>query len=160
MATAGNNCRVEKHSSRQSFWLGLSLIALAFTAGAALTWRRWPDLIIDFGPQLYMPWQIAKGAVLYRDLFYLAGGPLSQYFHAALFKLFGVSFLTIIVSNLAVTAAMLLLIYHQFRNATDTFTATAITLALLADRLIAGESAATGRKTRKPTKLSELRFVA
>ena len=38
--------------------------------------------------------------------------------------------------------------------------ATAITLEVLADRLKAGESAATGRKTRKPTTLSELRFVA
>ena len=38
--------------------------------------------------------------------------------------------------------------------------ATAITLEVLADRLNAGESALTSRKTRKPTKLSELRFVA
>lgn len=38
--------------------------------------------------------------------------------------------------------------------------ATAITLEVLADRLNAGESAATGRKTRKPATLSELRFVA
>jgi hypothetical protein len=38
--------------------------------------------------------------------------------------------------------------------------ATAITLEVLADRLKAGESAATGRKTGKPTTLSELHFVA
>ena len=38
--------------------------------------------------------------------------------------------------------------------------ATAITLEVLADRLKAGESAVTGRKTRKPATLSELTFVA
>ena len=38
--------------------------------------------------------------------------------------------------------------------------ATAIALEVLADRLNAGESAATGRKTRKTATLSELRFVA
>ncbi len=38
--------------------------------------------------------------------------------------------------------------------------ATAITIEVLADHLKAGESATTGRKTRKPTTLSELHFVA
>ncbi len=38
--------------------------------------------------------------------------------------------------------------------------AKAIALEVLADRLNAGESAATGRKTRKPTTFSELHFVA
>jgi hypothetical protein len=38
--------------------------------------------------------------------------------------------------------------------------AKAIALEVLADRLNAGESAATGRKTRRPTTFSELHFVA
>lgn len=38
--------------------------------------------------------------------------------------------------------------------------AKAIALEVLADRLKAGESAATGRKTRKPSTFSELHFVA
>jgi hypothetical protein len=108
------------------------VVAAVFLTGAALTWRRWPDLIIDFGPQLYMPWRIAEGAVLYRDLFYFSGGPLSQYFHAALFKQFGASFLTIIVSNLAIAAAMLAVIYRQFSRATNAFAGTAIALAVVA----------------------------
>lgn len=132
MASPLDHRRAVRISARQSFWLGLAIIALAFVTGAVLTWRRWPDLIIDFGLQLYLPWQIANGAVLYRDLYYLAGGPLSQYFHAALFKIFGVSFLTLIVSNLTITSAMLVVIYNRFRAATDTFTGTAITLAVVA----------------------------
>ena len=69
-------------------------MTLAFVSVAALTWRKWPDLINDFGIQLYIPWRLENGAVLYRDLYYLAGGPLSQYYHAALFKIFAASFLT------------------------------------------------------------------
>ena len=68
-----------------AFWTGLVVLALLFAAGAVLTWRKWPDLIVDFGQQLYIPWRISAGAVLYRDLFYMAGGPLSQYYHALLF---------------------------------------------------------------------------
>jgi hypothetical protein len=125
------NGHAENFPVRHSFWLGLALVAIAFVSGAGLTWRKWPDLINDFGIQLYIPWRLANGAVLYRDLFYLAGGPLSQYYHAALFKMFGVSFLTLIISNLTIVAAMLLLIYRQFRLASDTLTATAIALAII-----------------------------
>jgi hypothetical protein len=124
-------CRAENFPARHSFWIGLALVTLAFVSGAALTWRKWPDLINDFGLQLYIPWRLENGAVLYRDLYYLAGGPLSQYYHAALFKMFGASFFTLIVSNLIIVAAMLLLIYRQFRLASDTLTATAIALAII-----------------------------
>ena len=130
MARAETHCQSLDNSARGCFWLGLAVLSLAFAAGAALTWRRWPDLIIDFGPQLYMPWQIADGRVLYRDLYYFSGGPLSQYYHAALFKIFGASFLAVIVSNLTVAAALVGVVYHQFRAATDTFTGTVIALTV------------------------------
>lgn len=123
---------VGKNSPPIFFWPGLIIVAAALAAGAALTWRRWPDLIIDFGPQLYMPWRITAGAVLYRDLYYFSGGPLSQYFHAALFQCFGVSFLTLIVSNLIITSAMLAVVYQQFSKAADALTSTAIALAIVA----------------------------
>jgi len=128
---AVQNRRVENFFTRHSFWIGLGVIGLACVAGAMLTWRKWPDLIIDFVQQLYLPWRLANGAMLYRDQFYMAGGPLSQYYHAGLFKIFGTSFLTLIISNLAITAAMLLVIYQRFRRAADTLTATFIALAVV-----------------------------
>ena len=81
--------------------------------------------------QLYIPWRICQGAVLYRDLHYLAGGPFSQYFNALLFKIFGVSFRTLIFANLAITAALLVLIYRRFLAATDRWTATTICLGIV-----------------------------
>lgn len=122
--------RAEKFPARLSFWLGLAAVGIVFVLCAAFTWRRWPDLVVDFGAQLYMPWRLAEGAVLYRDLFYLAGGPLSQYFHALLFKIFGVSFLAVIISNLMIAAAMLAVIYTQFSRSFGPLTGTAVAAAV------------------------------
>lgn len=114
-----------------SKWAGLAVVAVAFVVAAAVSWRKWPDVIIDFGMQLYIPWRICHGAVLYRDLHYLAGGPFSQYFNALLFKIFGVSFRTLIFTDIAITAALLVLIYRRFLAATDRWTATTICLGIV-----------------------------
>ena len=98
---------------------------------AVISWRKWADIVVDFGTQLYIPWRLSEGDVLYRDVMYLPGGPFSQYFNALLFKIFGVSFQTLIFANLAITAGMLALIYRQFLAATDRWTATTIGLAIV-----------------------------
>jgi hypothetical protein len=112
-------------------WAGLTIVAVAFVVLATVTWRKWPNVLIDFGLQLYLPWRIDQGAVLYRDLHYLSGGPFSQYFNALLFKIFGVSFRTLIFANLAITAALLVLIYRRFLAAADRWTATTICLGIV-----------------------------
>jgi hypothetical protein len=107
------------------------VIGAVFASLTFKTWRKWPDLVVDFGAQLYMPWQISTGAVLYRDVHYLAGGPLSQYYHALLFKIFGVSFLTLVVSNLAVLALLVAVIYLCFYRCSDQLTAITACVAVL-----------------------------
>jgi hypothetical protein len=126
-----NAAREESNLSRRSSLLGLGVVAVAFILTAALTWRKWPDVLVDFGTQLYIPWRILNGAVLYRDLFYFAGGPFSQYFNALLFKIFGVSFSTFIAANLFLTAAMIFVIYRRFLAAADVWTATLICLSIV-----------------------------
>src|SRR3989337_197721 len=76
-------------------WLGPALLVVAFVALAWWSWRKWPDLQYDFGNQLYLPWRLSEGQVLYADIDYKEG-PLSQYLNALLFLLFGVSFTTLI----------------------------------------------------------------
>ncbi len=110
---------------------GLAIVAAVFAVGAALTWGKWPDPIVDFGAQLYMPWRISTGAVLYRDLFYIGGGPFSQYFNALLFKIFGASFLTLALANMIFVGATLVLIYRRFLAATNMFTATTVCLGIV-----------------------------
>jgi hypothetical protein len=123
--------RAENFLARHSFWIGLAVVAVAFIFAAALTWRKWPDILVDFGLQLYMPWRISHGAVLYRDIYFFAGGPLSQYYNALLFKIFGTSFSILIISNLIAVAAMLLLVYRRFLAAADALTATTICLGIV-----------------------------
>jgi len=129
--TQGQNAHDRQPSHPiSSEWVGLLIGILSYGVGAWLTWRKWPDLLVDFGEQLYLPWRISAGSVLYRDVMYLTGGPLSQYYHAALFKMFDVSFLTLIVSNLAIGLGLLVLVYRRFLACSDALTATTICLGL------------------------------
>jgi hypothetical protein len=106
-------------------------LCLLFALAATLTWRKWPDLLVDFGAQLYIPWRISQGAVLYRDINYLPGGPLSQYFNALLFKAFSPTLTTLVFANLASLAAVVGCIYSAFRRASDSWTATLVSAAVL-----------------------------
>lgn len=75
------------------------VVALAFAALTFVSWRRWPDLLIDYGRELYVPWQMSLGKVLYVDIAYF-NGPLSSYYHALLFGIYGVSMTVLIASSL------------------------------------------------------------
>src|SRR5229473_4248814 len=55
---------------------------------AWLTWGHWGDIQIDCGRELYVPVQILRGKLLYRDLWY-PYGPLEPYLAAALLWVFG-----------------------------------------------------------------------
>ena len=117
--------------SHLRFGLGGAAVALCFAVLTVQTWRKWGDMLVDFGVQLYLPWKLSTGAVLYRDVSYLTGGPLSQYYHAWLFRVFGVSLLTIVVSNLVILLLLVALIYWCFRRISDAWTATVAGVALL-----------------------------
>jgi len=112
----------DSETRREFVFAGLVLGAVLI-AIAAMTWQKWPDLLVDFGVQLYIPWQLAKGAVLYRDIAYLTGGPLSQYFDAAVFRIFGASVLTLVLVNLALLVALLAMVYWSFHRAAGQVTA-------------------------------------
>ena len=118
-------------AARRGAWLGLGVVGFVFLMGAAVSWRKWPDILIDFGLQLYLPWKLSTGSVLYKDVAYLPGGPLSQYFNAGLFRVFGVSLLTLVVSNLLITAGLVVLVYRRFLRAADAMTATMICLGIV-----------------------------
>ncbi len=91
-------------------WLGPALIAASGLAMLIWTWRAWPDVLVDFGRELYVPWRLAEGAVLYRDLAYL-NGPLSPYWNSLWFRVAGPSFLTLACANLVALLALTALLY-------------------------------------------------
>jgi len=91
-------------------WPRLAGPAILIAAGllmASISWLKWPDLLIDFGEQVYLAWQISEGKVIYKDLAYLYG-PFSGYLHGLIFKLFGPGILTLAIFNMALVAALAL----------------------------------------------------
>jgi hypothetical protein len=80
------------------------------------SWRKWIDPMIDFGRELYLPWRISHGAVLYRDVDDIYG-PLSKYFNAALFSLFGPGFIVLVIANLLIFLVILAATYPLLRRA-------------------------------------------
>lgn len=64
------------------------LYALLAAFALRASWLTWPDAFVDFSRELYLPWRVACGEVLYRDLAYYFG-PLSVHVNAALFALVG-----------------------------------------------------------------------
>jgi hypothetical protein len=97
-------------------WLGGACLGILTVFFLATSWRKWPDALIDFGPELYVPWRITQGSLLYRDLDNNYG-PLSQYLNAALFRIFGTSMTVLVAANIVVFAGILTVIYVLFRRA-------------------------------------------
>jgi len=111
-------------------WAGPSLIVIVFCVLALWSWRKWPDLLVDFGQQLYIPWQLASGKILYKDIIILHG-PLSQYFNALWFKVFGPSLTVLIFVNFAILAGITVVLYKSVHRFADSLTATVVCLVLL-----------------------------
>ena len=91
-------------SHRAGHFAGPVVIALAALIMLAWSWGTWPDPLVDFGAQLYVPWQLSTGHTLYRDIAYY-NGPLSSYFNAMMFRCFGVGLNTLVWVNLLIVAA-------------------------------------------------------
>ena len=81
----------------------------------ALTWNRWVELLVDFGRELYVPWRITQGDVLYRDIAYFSG-PLSPHVNALWFWLFGPGVRNVLILNFLVLAAFTWLAYRILRR--------------------------------------------
>jgi len=112
---------------RSDLW-GFPLILILGLVMATISWQKWADLIVDYGQQLYLPWQLSEGKVLYRDMDYLFG-PFSTYLHALLFKIFEPGIMILVWFNLGVVIALSFLIYLLFKYFSDSLTATLATLA-------------------------------
>ncbi|MFQ5890192.1 MAG: glycosyltransferase family 39 protein [Gemmatimonadota bacterium] len=107
------------------------LLALVFVVLVVWTWRRSGDPVIDFGRELYTPWQLASGRVLYRDVASLFG-PLSQYLNSLWFRIFGTSVTTLLFANLALIAVITWLLLEVVGAMAGRFTAVLACLVFLA----------------------------
>src|SRR5450755_3863178 len=114
----------------EAFGIAVLILLLAFFLSSS--WRKWPDPLIDFGRELYLPWRISHGALLYRDI---EGhyGPLSQYFNGALFAIFGPGLMVLVTANLVIFVGILAFLYLLCRRAwrgSGAFAAAAIFISI------------------------------
>jgi Dolichyl-phosphate-mannose-protein mannosyltransferase len=128
--------KTDEEAMRPRRWCPVSrwgLPAALIALGASLlafTWGTWPDPIVDFGRELYVPWRLSQGAVLYRDVSWF-NGPLSPYLNSLAFRLFGASLRTLVATNLVVLAVVCGLLYRLTVSMTSRTAAAASVAAVL-----------------------------
>lgn len=106
----------------KSSFLIMGVIALGM---AYISWRKWPDILVDFGRELYIPWQLSNGSRLYLDIAYF-NGPLSPYLNSILFKIFRPSFEILAIFNLGIVIAVTLLVFQIFLRISNLLVATVL----------------------------------
>jgi hypothetical protein len=107
--------RLQAIAARSPDRTGCLTIAAAWGALAVYTWGCWGSPITDCGREMYVPWQILEGKLLYRDLWYLYG-PLAPYLKAGLYAIFGVHLTVLYGFGLAITLATALTLYALGRE--------------------------------------------
>jgi len=106
----------------KSFWRdhwvdALSLLSLFALAGVMLqlSWRRWPDPVVDFPRLMYTVWRMSEGDVFARDID-VVYGPLSLHLLAMACRFIGVGIMQVVAINLAIHGAMLVACYAALRS--------------------------------------------
>ena len=92
--------------------IAAGLALLCTLLGAALLafgWDRGPDVLVDFGRELYVPWRLVEGDVLHRDIAWF-NGPLAPWALEGWMRVFGVSLDALQALNALVIAACTLLL--------------------------------------------------
>jgi hypothetical protein len=102
-------------SGEKGIWIARAVIVGVAAALAWYTWGHWGDFQIDNGRELYVPAEILKGKLLFRDLWYMYG-PLAPYVKALLFRIFGVQLTVLYVFGLALTIGTALVTFEIARR--------------------------------------------
>lgn len=101
--------------SRRWTWV----VAATAAAATLLLWNvskgKWSDPLIDSGREWIVPDALARGALLYRDVVYWFG-PVTPYWHASFFSLFGSSFATLALAGVVASIAVSFALYFALRR--------------------------------------------
>ena len=107
-----------------------AVILTVFVLLVQWTWQAHGDIVIDTGRELYMPWRITEGEVLYRDLAHFSG-PFSQYWNALWIAMLGNTVRTLQLVNLAILLVTVGLVHALVVRISDRPTATVVSLVQL-----------------------------
>ena len=111
----------------------VSALVIAAGAVAMALWTRGtrPDPLVDFGRELYAPWRLSLGEVLYRDVAWF-NGPLSPYVNSLIFRVAGVRLDALIAWNALLLGVTLVGLYRLLATLGDRVAATAGALFFVA----------------------------
>lgn len=115
---------LEKH-------IGLISIFFVFSFMLIISWLKWPDVFIDFGRELYIPWIINNGAILYKDIDYV-NAPFSPHLNALLFRIFGTHLLTLVIFNIITIIFLSFIIFKFFSEVSNKLTGIMTTIVFIA----------------------------
>ena len=87
------------------------VIVVVAIALAWHTWARWGSFQADCGRELYVPSEILRGKMLYRDLFY-PYGPLAPYLCALLIAVFGPHLVVFYLFGIAIAIGCALMLFE------------------------------------------------
>jgi hypothetical protein len=107
-----------------------AILGAAFVFGLAASWHRWGGPLIDTGREMNQPLRLAAGEALYSDVRHIYG-PISPWFHAALFRVLGPSLNVLYVDGIASAIVILALVYWLARRLMDPLASGIATLSVM-----------------------------
>jgi hypothetical protein len=114
--------------ARDRLWL--VVLAVSFFLGLAASWERWGGPLIDTGREMNQPLRLAAGERLYSDVRHIYG-PLSPWWHAWLYRLFGPSLNVLYADGILSALVILALVYWLARRIMDPHPAGIATLSVM-----------------------------
>jgi hypothetical protein len=115
VASSRQSGALPENGNAARLWIARAIIVGVAAALAWYTWGHWGDFQIDNGREIYVPVEILKGKLLFRDLWYMYG-PLAPYANALLFLIFGINLTVLYVFGLALTIGSALLTFEVARR--------------------------------------------
>ncbi len=106
-----------------------SIIA-SFIFGVAFSWQRWGNPLVDCGREMNQPLRLANGEMLYSEVRHIYG-PLSPYFNALLYRIFGDSLNVLYGSGILTALVIISLCYWLSRQLMSRAASTAATLSVM-----------------------------
>ncbi len=102
-------------SRRFPFGFGIAAVLAASAALFLVSLGKWSDPIIDSGSEWMYADSLARGQLLYRDVVYWFG-PFTPYFQALFLRLFGSSFVSLVISGIVGSLATLAALHWALRR--------------------------------------------
>lgn len=118
-------------------WLCIAALVAAGATMLALTWNRWLDPFIDLGRDLYIPEQLAKGKLLYRDILYFYP-PTAPYLLALIVAVIGSGLAQYTVIGIGTAAVAATAIYLTLRQLSGSVAAVAAVMLFVTLNMVGG----------------------